>query len=60
MSEYQTGSASYLMLLDSNRMYQEISMDAAMARMKYEQSRARLEREVGVTDLRVVPTAEEE
>ncbi|HEX9829561.1 MAG TPA: TolC family protein, partial [Bacteroidota bacterium] len=60
MSEYQTGSASYLMLLDSYRMYQEISMDAAMARMKYEQSRARLEREVGVTDLRVVPTAEEE
>ncbi|MCI0553214.1 MAG: TolC family protein, partial [Anaerolineae bacterium] len=32
MAEYQTGTTSYLMLLDTYRMYQEMSMDAAMAR----------------------------
>ena len=59
MAEYQTGSASYLMLLDTYRMYQEMSTDAAMARMRYEQARARLEREVGVTDLRVIPSLDQ-
>lgn len=53
--EYQTGMSQYLMLLDSFRMYQEVKMDAAMARMKYEQAVAQLEREVGVIDLAVVP-----
>lgn len=55
MTEYQTGRASYLMLLDSFRMYQMRRMEAAMALMQFHQQRAALERAVGVTDLVIVP-----
>ncbi|MBI3587511.1 MAG: TolC family protein [Ignavibacteriales bacterium] len=60
LSEYQTGQTSYLMLLDGYRMYKETRMEAAMARMRYEQARATLERQVGVTDLVTIPLASEE
>ncbi|MBI3787523.1 MAG: TolC family protein [Ignavibacteriales bacterium] len=60
MSEYQTGQTSYLMLLDGYRMYKETRMEAAMARMRYEQAKSTLERQVGVTDLVAVPFALEE
>jgi outer membrane protein TolC len=47
---YQTNQSSFLMLLDSYRMYQDAQMEAAMARMKYEQAIASLERAAGITD----------
>ncbi len=55
MTEYQTGVTSYLMLIDGFRIYQEMAMDNIMARVRYEQAVAALEREVGVTDLSVIP-----
>jgi outer membrane protein TolC len=55
MTEYQTGMTSYLMLIDGFRIYQEMAMDNIMARVRYEQAVAALEREVGVTDLSVIP-----
>jgi outer membrane protein, heavy metal efflux system len=50
LREYQTNQTSFLMLLDSYRMYQDAEMEAAMARMKYEQAYASLERNIGITD----------
>ncbi len=44
---YQTGKADYLMMIDANRMYIDLSMEALMARMEFEQSLAELERAVG-------------
>ena len=60
LSEYQTGKTSYIMLLDGYRMYQETKMEAVMARMRYEQARAMLDRQVGVVDLRVISPASKE
>jgi outer membrane protein TolC len=50
LREYQTNQTSFLMLLDSYRMYQDAEMEAAMARMKYEEALASLERSIGSTD----------
>jgi cobalt-zinc-cadmium efflux system outer membrane protein len=55
LTEYQTGRTSYLMLIDGFRMYQETAMDQIMARVRYEQALASLEREVGVIDLQAIP-----
>jgi len=50
LADYQTGRTSYIMLIDGYRMYQEMRMDATMARMKYEQAIAELERQSGIFD----------
>ncbi|MDD1749453.1 MAG: TolC family protein [Methanothrix sp.] len=50
LREYQSNQTSFLMLLDSYRMKREAEMEAAMARMKYEQAVASLERFVGNAD----------
>jgi outer membrane protein TolC len=47
---YQSNQTSFLMLLDSYRMYQDAEMEAAMARMKYDQAVTSLVRIVGITD----------
>jgi outer membrane protein TolC len=52
--EYQTGKTSFIMLLDGYRMYQKERMEAVMARMKYEQWLAKLERQTGVADINVI------
>jgi len=44
---YQTGKADYLMTIDANRMYIDLSMEALMARMEFEQALADMERAVG-------------
>lgn len=59
LTEYQTGRTSYLMLIDGYRMYKETRMEAAMARMQYEQAVATLEQQVGVIDLSIIPLKEE-
>ena len=51
LQEYQTNQNSFLMLLDSYRMYQEAKMDYAMLRMQYDQAIASLENSIGVTDI---------
>jgi outer membrane protein TolC len=51
LTEYETGKTSFLMLLDSYRMYNEGIIGFAMARMQYSEAVAELEREVGVTDI---------
>lgn len=60
LAEYQTGKTNYLMLIDGFRMYQEMKMEATMARMNYEQERAMLERIVGVMDLGMIPSSTKE
>ena len=50
LREYQTNQSTFLMLLDSYRMDQDAHMEAAMARMKFEQALASLERTVGGTE----------
>jgi outer membrane protein TolC len=60
LAEYRTGSTSYLMLIDGFRMYQEVKMESVMARVNYEQERANMERQVGVTDLTMIPRASKE
>ena len=50
LADYQTGRTSFLMLLDTYRMSQEVRMEAAMARMNYERAIALLEQQVGVID----------
>ena len=60
LAEYQTGKTSYLMLIDGFRMFQEMKMDAALARMKYEQAIAGLERQAGVVNLIVIPISPKE
>jgi outer membrane protein TolC len=54
LTEYQTGRTSFFMVLDTYRMLHEMKRDAAMALMKYHQSLAGLERELGVYDLAAV------
>lgn len=44
---YQTGKADYLMMIDASRMSIDLSMEALMARMEFEQALAELERAVG-------------
>lgn len=60
LTEYQTGRTSFLMLLDSFRMFQMAKMEAAMALAQYHQSLAALERSVGVTTLSAVPKENEQ
>jgi hypothetical protein len=48
------------MLLDTYKMYQEVRMESAMARMKYEQGIAELERQVGVIDLNQIALSPQE
>lgn len=54
MAEYRSGKTDYLMLMDSFRMYQMTRREAAMARMRLEQSLANLAFQVGVINLSVV------
>lgn len=56
---YRTGKTDFLMVLDSYRMVTETTMESLMLRMEYEQTVARLEREVGVTDLSRLPQGKE-
>jgi outer membrane protein TolC len=58
LTDYQTGQSSYLVLIDSYRMYQMTRMEAAKARMDYIRNLASLERETGVIELSVVPKEE--
>ena len=51
LADYQTGRASFLMLLDTYRMSHEVRIEAAMTRMNYEQAIALLEQQVGVIDV---------
>ncbi|HXG38617.1 MAG TPA: TolC family protein [Bacteroidota bacterium] len=60
LAEYQTGKTNYLMLIDGFRMYEEMKMEATMARMNYEQERAKLERATGVIDLSIIPSSTKE
>ena len=60
LAEYQTGRTSYLMLLDSYRVYQMVRRDSAMARMNYEMAVADLEFEAGVMDLSIVSAYSQE
>jgi outer membrane protein TolC len=56
---YRTGKTDFLMVLDSYRMVSDMTMESLMLRMEYEQTVARLEREVGVTDLSRLPRIKE-
>lgn len=58
LGEYQSGRSSYLMLLDSYRMNQDMRMEATMARMKYETEIANLLKQVGVIDINEIPLEE--
>ena len=58
LTEYQSGRTSYLMLLDAFRMNQDMRMEAAMARMKYEKEFANLQQQVGVADIKEIPLEE--
>ncbi len=60
LADYQTGRTTYIMLIDGYRMYQEMRMEATMARMKYEQAVADLERNVGVFNLSDIPADQKE
>lgn len=60
LTEYQTGAASFIMLLDSYRMYQDMRMEATMTRMNYEIALSQLERQVGVVDLWAIPSSKKE
>jgi outer membrane protein TolC len=60
LTEYQTGRTSFLMLLDSFRMYRMAKMESAMALMQYHKALAALERSVGVTNLSAVPKENEQ
>jgi outer membrane protein, heavy metal efflux system len=51
LTEYETGQTSYLMVLDGYRMYNEMRNDQAMTIMKYHETIAGIEREVGVIDI---------
>jgi outer membrane protein TolC len=48
VTAYQTGKADFLMLVDSFRMNLELSMEAIMTRMQFEQSSAELGRAIGL------------
>ena len=54
LTEYETGRTSYMMVLDGYRMYNEMKLDIAMAKMNYYETLAALEREVGVSDIQFV------
>jgi outer membrane protein TolC len=58
LGEYQSGRSSYLMLLDSYRMNQDMRMEATMARMKYETEIANLLKQVGVLEMNEIPQEE--
>jgi outer membrane protein TolC len=58
LTEYQSGRTSYLMLLDSFRMNQDMRMEASMTRMNYEKEFANLQRQVGVVDIKEIPLEE--
>lgn len=60
LAEYQTGKTNYLMLIDGFRMYEDMKMEVTMARMNYEQERAKLERAVGVIDLSIISSGTKE
>jgi outer membrane protein TolC len=60
VAEYETGKTNFLMLIDGFRMYQDMKMEAIMARMHYEQERAKLERAIGVMDLSIIPNETKE
>jgi cobalt-zinc-cadmium efflux system outer membrane protein len=60
LTEYQTGTTSFIMLLDSYRMYQDMRMEATMVRMNYEIALSQLERQVGIVDLWAIPSSEKE
>lgn len=60
LAEYQSGRSSYLTMMDSYRMFQEVSMAAAKARMEYAQALADLEFQTGVMDLSAVPVSTQE
>ena len=51
LTEYESGRTSYLMVLDGYKMYNDMRRDRAMTLMKYHQTIAGLEREVGVSDI---------
>ena len=48
VTAYQTGKTDFLMLIDSFRMNLELSMEAIMTRMQFEQSSAELGRAIGL------------
>jgi outer membrane protein, heavy metal efflux system len=56
LTDYETGRTSYLMVMDGYRMYNDMRRDLAMAKMKYEETKASLEREIGATDLHSIGT----
>ncbi len=60
LTEYENGKTSYLMVLDGYRMHNETQLEIAMAKMNYKQTLAALEREVGVSDIQIVASFEEE
>ncbi|MDP2208378.1 MAG: TolC family protein [Bacteroidota bacterium] len=53
-TNYQTGQTDFLMLLDAYRMLTMEKMEQIMTRMKFEQTLADLEREIGCRDIEEV------
>lgn len=51
LTNYQTGKTDFLMLLDTYRMLTMEKMEAIMIRMKFEQTLANLEKEIGCRDI---------
>jgi cobalt-zinc-cadmium efflux system outer membrane protein len=51
LTDYENGRTSYSMVLEEYKMYNDTKRDRAMTLMKYHQTLADLEREVGVTDV---------
>ena len=56
LTEYETGTSSYMMLLDGYRMSNNMNLEYAMTKMKYEETLADLEHAIGVTDIRMLAT----
>ena len=56
LTEYENGKTSYLMLLDGYRMYNDMKLDYAMARMKYQETLAQIERSVGASNILYIVT----
>ena len=51
LTDYQTGRTDFLMLIDAYRTLVSLSKEYFMTRMRYEQTIAELEREVGTQNL---------
>lgn len=51
LTNYQTGQTDFLMLLDAYRMLVMEKMEQIMTRMKFEQTLAELEKEIGCRDI---------